>query len=896
MCPAEKRSATANQSVLDAFARQVGTAIEHVNDPEWLGTHSPLAQAWVLGTHLNPDFYDHASRGQKLRDLLLLAYESVTDPEQRSVIEKGYLRRDPYLNLSGVALKIEINERRFFRLRDRAVQTIAQALYRNLLPPLRLEAPVSQAMIGREAERMRALPILRQGKTLFLTGRSGIGKSTFAANLAKEWSGGVFWYTLRPGLNDHFDNLVFALAWWLRQQGAHNAWQQIATDSRNLTSERVTALLRHDLSTLAPGSVVICVDEIDRLTAERDDHLRMIHLLENLRPLAAMLYIGQRVAMECDELITLEPFTPLELDAWRSQFASEIDLSMEELQDQSQGVPILLASILLLARSGTVHSDYVPARGVVSVESFFLRIWRRLNRFERTVIGILAVAQVALPEELLLGADLVPERSQTRQVIHSMVERGLLVDTGNGSFDLAAILAPYVIENLDVELRPRLHLHLAQGYEERGRFVESMRHWIAGGRPEAGVWVWFRHRADEVNRGGATRAMALLATVAPSLLPHEEDRTALRIALAELYVHTGRADDARNILAGEPDLLDKGVRAHWLRLRADSAEMDSNLEQSLRLYREALTELLGSFAERESMHRRLLIRFHLTRVIDIGSARAEAMQFRYRAEVAHGQVEEVAGNYAEAHARYASAQAIAADLPNNRRQGADIRFFLGKLLLVQGELESAIQMLDEAVRDLEEVGDLFNALQGRSNLAYALQKSGNYALAYSTAFDGLARARVVRHSHLIAGLATSAAEAAHSLGNLDVAEELLHEAVQQEEDWYEHWALGVLAQVRSTRAAHSEAIRLAQGAIASARVTENPYSEAWALRVHGDVLLASGNGAEAIEAYQNARAVYERLGLAHEVTELDGLLGNILVDSAVDSTPPQSSGTSANQG
>lgn len=860
------------QLQLDAFAKQVEAAILHYGDPQWLGRNSPLAQPWVLGALLQDRGESEIARGQLLRDLILEAVGELTDDEQRRVIIAGYINRNPHLTNAGVALREGMNERQFFRKRAIAVRKIAQWLYRRLLSPLRLETPPRQPLAGRHSERTLMLETLRAGKSVYVAGPSGIGKSTLAAEVAHEMHAAVFWYTIRPGSNDNLESLVFALAWFMRQQGAHNLWLQIVADSQDLESERIAGLLRYDLSTLPAGTFVLCIDEVDLLDADNLEHARVLHALEIMRAHAPLLLVGQRTVLETDTLVNVGALSEEDLAEWHRTIGSAIEVSLGQLMRQTQGIPVLLAAWLLLARSDPRYVNLVDDGKPITLESAFHRVWRRISELERLLIGELAVHGGTAPVEMLTFG--VADAQGIRQTIQRLHERTLITELSVGSVQLPAYLVHLVEQYLDRETLGVLHIRVANALQSWGQHMDAVQHWLAGGKTEAAVWLWFRYREQEIARGNATRAVGLLSSINPETLVHDNDRVALQIALAELYYHLGRTDEGAAVVAPELPTT-PAVRGHIERLRGDVAETLGNLEQSLAHYRTSLDTLLGETEGREAILRGRIIALYRNRLPNLAEARKQALLFRMRAERHYALVETLLGNYEDAERSYATALALASEVPDAKLERVRIASAIGMLLGTLGRYDEAIPMIADAVAHLEEIDSILTVLSINSNLAYFCMKSGDPQRAFDIAVQDLPRVRRTRESSLISHVAATAADAALAMGNLDDAERFAVEAIQQEEAITEHWALGIYALVHARRGDHPTAQMLAQQALDSAQETDNPYSIGYCERVLGEVYQAAQQEQQAREWYQRARTTYENVGLGVDAAEVDALMGSL---------------------
>ena len=61
----------------------------------------------------------------------------------------------------------------------------------------------------------------------------------------------VFWFTIRPGLNDRLSHLLFTLAYFLSRQGTNKLWSQLVADEGRINLDIVLNLLGYDLKKIS---------------------------------------------------------------------------------------------------------------------------------------------------------------------------------------------------------------------------------------------------------------------------------------------------------------------------------------------------------------------------------------------------------------------------------------------------------------------------------------------------------------------------------------------------------------------------------------------------------------------------------------------------------------------
>ncbi len=851
----------------DSFTREVERALDDFADPELLGTHSPLAAPYFLGQLLNTSAEEEATaRGQTLQRLLRTTAETL-EPSQHSLLTHTYFARDANRNNVGIALALGLNDRTFYRNRVAAVAALAQAIAQRVLPPVQLELPFSTALVGREALLHTCVAALRQHESVMLLGPSGIGKTTLGSAIAQQFNE-VFWFTVRPGLTDSLSSFAFALAYFLRLHSARLTWQQLIADAGRIQTEHLLGLLRFDLKQFSapPGAPdgdapLLCVDELDLLDPDIEDHARVLQLLEELKTLAPLLLIGQRAVIPVQHDHTLIGLSQDELRTWLLQQRLALNQPAQmRLHQTTRGNPALLKLFAALFRlMGDAQQALNSLGDAPSIDAIFNRIWRHLSEAEQLTLMRLAVFNAPAPSDMF---------AEQATVLQRLLLHDLARSDERGGIGLAPHLRRTVTDKTPAQLLPLLHLQAAETREARSEFTLAMQHYCAGHKPAHAVRIWFTHRVQETNRGQGAAALSLLMSIDPSALTSAQSRDTLRIARAELFKMMGKSEEAEEELSAIKRSASRSLRAYTLQLQGDVFEIQSRLDQSLRKYEEALDTLL----ELPQTHVvQLLVKMsslYKTHLHDMHKARERALLARVRAEVVHGSVEERDGNYREAEARYTSALQIADQLENALYDKSVAYSYLGQLQWKIGKPDAAVQSLQTAIQLSETRGDVVGALFDRYTLTAAHIVAGRHAQALAQAQETLQIAESLKLSYLVSGLSANAAEACYGLGRFDDAELFAFKSLNQEEEILRTYALTVLGLVRQAQGKVPEAVKLLRDSIASAQDVDDRYAEAAAWRALGDVQRSAQQDAEMREAYAHARALYAALGLEKELKEL----------------------------
>jgi tetratricopeptide (TPR) repeat protein len=832
-----------------------------------MGATSPLATPYFLGDRLDhtPGAGDTPEgRGRALRQLFADAAGHLP-ADQQKLLDVAFLRRDAALNNTGVAMALGMSEATYYRRRNEAIEALALEVNRAAPPPLRSELPAPREMVGREQTLRECLDTLRRGQTVALAGGSGIGKTTLGIALARHWApADVCWFTVRPGLNDHALSFVFTLAYFLRQHDASNTWRQVVADRGASDLTRALGLLRHDLSALAPASVLVCVDEVDLLRENVDEHERILHVIDELRARAPLLLVGQHVLLDAQQHCVLTGLNVGEVAALMARHGVR-DLAegeLEPLRAATRGNPAMLALLATLRREG----ESLPAvmqnlAGAPSMQALLNRIWRRLDGDERALLMTLSVFRGTAPADVWI---------EWHAVLDRLAGRNLIEDDGCGGLVLPPHVREFMLRRMPPEAAPELHRQAADIHEARGNYTEAAHHYVEAGQPQRAVWIWWNHRELETERGRAPAARELFRHVRGDAFDDADDRRALSLLRSEQALANGEAEEVEAELNRAAWPASHPAAAYARQLRGDALEAQGRPEQALEQYRLA-------FRTASDTAYRQIVRLHTKagyiytlRLRDLERARREATMALWQALTFEGYVEEERGNYALARQQYEAALVAALTLENSLAAQAHIRSQLGHLLMRLGEADAAIEQLDFAIRHAEQSGEPVNALYDRLNLASAHIVAGHYDEALRHALIGLRLAEAMQHGFLIAGLAACAAEACDALQRFGEAEQYAMRSLREEEEVHRPYALTVLGKCWSALGRLDEAERALRSAIESAQATQDRYAEAPAWKALGQALGAGARGdrAAAEHAFAQALSLYEGLGLAREADAL----------------------------
>lgn len=888
--------------VPDRFMQTLRQTLEHVDDQEWLEKRSPLASVFFAGVtpnvvrkrqvvltglpavdeRLRTIWHDWEARPKSA--LQSLVWETVChfppdlETHGQAILFLTYFA-EPRPKQNEVVKLLALGRSTYYRYLERAIETLGALLVQSVRPALQLEQPVATPLIGRAALVAQAQSSLAEGHVVHLVGGGGLGKTSLGAHLASQWDkGGVFWYTFRPGLTDHLDQLLFTLAYFFHQQGASALWLHLNTNAQEISATGALAVLRQHLLDLRATPPLLCFDEVDLLLTDElidaQEHVRLRAFLEDLsqavRAGTPLLLIGQKMLLQpqSDSLIHITPLTMPDLSAFlQSVRITLAPAAQERLLQITRGNPLLLRLFMALhQRSADLAETISALTRPVALDWVLARLRQHLAPTELTVLQELAVFQGSAPRD---------GWRSSQKAIQALLGLGLVEAAGSDGLLLHPAFRDLLYQQLPPSRRHELHLAAANLLAERSRFTAAAWHYIQGGRPEMAIWTWFAHRQQEIDQGQASTALELFAPLAQTPLPTFEDQQALALLLAPLYARAGRAQEGLILLdkATWPTSAPRAVQAQALRgeLLAETGAID----QALAAYRRSLDSITKLRATQEIDLRLDMGRRALVFLGDNEQARQEALQARVNLEVLQGEIEDNAGNYQAARAHYQHALAAAQACANDHRL-AKIYEAFGILEARYAHLEPAIAYLQAAGRHYEAAGNLVCAVgMTNASLAFAYLLKRRYAEAIAPAETALAFFQQLNHAYWQAINEAYLAEAWFYLGDLAKAEHFAHQGLQREEVVVRPYCLHVLGHVRRVQQRFAEAERYCREAIADADTRQDLWALGPAWLALGETYRAAGRQVEAQTAFQESLRIYEGLGIAQEIAFIQSHLAKV---------------------
>lgn len=875
------------------YIDQLRQTLEHFHDPEWLGTHSPLATPYFLGTLLT-DETTAVSRGRRLQTLIHTAAATLWDgplPEDRHqlataafaqrddlgttksprysylLLELYYLRRhftprqEPPPKVNDILDFVATSKSRFFSHLKQVVSDVGQHLLRLAQPTFRLEKPrLTHTLIGRQPLIAQATAQLQQGHSVAISGGGGMGKTALATAVSQQWPHPVFHYTIRPGLNDQLDSLLFALGHFLHQHGASQLWlQRLADHGQTLNTDLALGLLRDDLHAL--GQPLLCFDELDRLgdlMQRHPQHSQLLEFIDTLQAETPLLLIGQQVPLDARHHIHLEGLAVADMPHFFAQTGlNTAPLPWQQLHHLSHGNPRLLEIMAALYQSGESLPEPRRAPALISLLE---RLWKRLDGSHHRLLGQLAVFQQPAPADVW-PADLVDQ----------LTRRRLLQPDAQGGLTLLPLIQEILQTQLPPEQRDQFHQQAAQVWAERGAYTAAAYHLWQAGEAETAVSLWYPHRQLEIERGQATAARHIFGQISLHRLPKAAQQQLQQIR-NQLYLLTGEADK----------VLAEAGRIAWPSTFEGQRGKTAVLAQEARA-----TTILGNHdAARDRYDEAILTLGQLTNDIldqqfirttthfllgDKQAALAEVTRAKYETARLEGFVHWRLGNFREAHTHLANARTLAHTL-NNPKAIAQAERLLLHNSSHAGQLAQAQQHAEAAICYYRQVGDQFNIAGTQANLATAYINARNYPAAIPPSEQALAFFQKINSTSWIAAISSNLAEAYFETGNVTQAKTMAF-AVLQLEDPYSHpYALYTLGLIHQHEQAPANAQESFRRGITIAQQSGDTFIEAYLQRALGTLYRHQQQPKPAQASLETARTLFANMQLTAEVERTEAEL------------------------
>lgn len=876
------------------FQKQLKYVLKWFHDPEKLGQESPLASIYFLsGAGQDASTYTPKQRGGALQALLIDVAAVLWDGAQpTSVLEMqqalAAVRQEPgsrryaYIVLELRSFQRFLKPRKLadiwerddflpgsraehYRDYDLAVEQLSQALLVRQQPALRQAKPEPPpTLIGYQAHLAQALQhLVNPGRTLTITGLSGMGKSALAATIAAELAPRpTFWFTIQPELTDNLNSLLFALAQFLQHLGANQLWQQlISSGGKPADLNLALGLLQVDLEAVKEAAPLLVLDELEHLhSVDLENgsvqHMQLLTFMNHLRHHATLLLVSQRPLLESDYHIELTGLAMPQIRLlWQEPGLEISDEEVAALYEHTGGNARLLILYRSLHLKGETPRQALSSEQYVSVLLVALnRLWQRLQTAERRILQQLSVYRSSAPEYLW---------QQERDALEALTTMRLVQRNGRGGVSLAAAWRDPIYAELTPGLREQLHQRAADTHQLHGDYTTAAYHLAQCGDDAGAIQLWYPHRSQELQRGQGAAAQHLFHAISNQRL-RKRERDILRLIRAELHHFHGDSRKGLTELEGSDWPQESEIAIKVKALEADLLESLGFPYRAAERYSEALSTSMRLLNQMSAIHLRSGL-LHLRRT-EHAQARREAYLAQYDAHCLTGVVHQEEGRFAEAHVAYQNALALAELLEDEARM-ARMHRYLSILHGKQQNFDEALRHADRAIDFYERVGDRLNSHIMRNNLSAHYLYARQFEEAIGTGEEALPFFRAMGQPYWVASTASNVAEACYELGRWESATQYAQEVLNQEEPKLFAYALHTLGLVALAQERLPHAADYFQQVVAAAQASEDAFIEGYGWRNLGKIYRQLGDPTRATEAFEQSLQRFRQLGIAGEIAQ-----------------------------
>lgn len=881
------------KTAVKAFDKQLKTTLKHIRDADWLGQHAHLASPYFLGITVDPSQTHVTARGQALQSEVRQAWLQLWGEDNHPgrdelqsqlihILQEPDSPRYAYLVLELRYFQQSIRPRRlsdiwteylgvsraeFYRNADTAVRLLGDILLRQLHPTFRAETPLTPPELwGRRETIEQANLCLQQGQCVTLTGAGGTGKTTLGSVIAQNWQPDqVFWFTIRPTLNDTLHSLLYALGHFLHKQGASSLWQLLLAEGGKLDDPNVAiSLVRHDLADL-PQSPLICFDELDQLDKDTatPQHLQLREFIESLPGQASLLLIGQRAIIDCENPIQLSGLTRQDLADWLTTAKVPfISRELRQLHNYTRGNPRLVRLCIALAHYSENLTDLLlDLPQSPALYPLFTRLWTRSSQSERVLLQQLSAFRNPVGRASLAMANGSVDKLLARQLIQQDQQGGLL---------MWPALRDLIYRELSAEQREQAHLQGAAIRAGFGEYTAAAYHFQQAGAYKQAVQLWFPRRHAEIERGQADAALAVFEAISLKKVPKRE-REALALLRAELKQLRGDLLGGLADLeavdwtpAGSTTLSAKELQGYFLNARGYP-------DKAIETYQEGLT-LAAQISNQMVKFRNRQSRVHI-RQGNLDGAWHEARLAYFEATNLQGVILRQQGKYDQAIDAHQNAIALAESL-DHPSGIAKAHHDIAAVYTYLGQVEQVIKHIQSAISYYERIGFHFKRAIAQVALSASYIQVKQFEKAQQTAQDAYDYFLRVPDPYGRATASANLAEANFELGNFSEAERFAYDVLQQEEPYTLPYAFYTIGSVRQAQERFNEARQAFASSADIARHNGDTFILAYALRALGVVMVALGMVSPGRGHLTTALHLFQQLNLPNEISETETLLAN----------------------
>jgi tetratricopeptide (TPR) repeat protein/transcriptional regulator with XRE-family HTH domain len=439
---------------------------------------------------------------------------------------------------------------------------------------------------------------LARQRCVALVGMAGVGKSTLAAALAREYDHPAFWLTLTTGVTASADAVARQLALFLFAHGQARV-EPILRERRDAPLS-----LAQKISLIGAGlqaqPALLCFDDA-HLVANDEAVMQLLRHLTAATPAHVLFISREELPLPNVAVLRLDGLKFAAAQALMISLGADLDAALaDRLWQKTAGSPMLIRLAIGQLR-GSAAKFIAQLEKQPQVGSYLLdTMLRHLSTHAARLAALVAVFRQPIDlfdETLIELIQAIDGEFDQRRAVAELQRRHLIDQPHEAA--LHPLIHDQLYETLvsDLPRRKRLHRIAGQWSEGRGEIVEAAYHYFRAGRLKQAVDVVTDQGSWLFSRGQGAVAAALIEEMLAYARQRDPQPDLLRHLLTthgDLLAYTVRAKEGEASLEQAAVLArdsDPKVRAEINAVLGRVRTRRGQMNEALELFEASLAEL-----------------------------------------------------------------------------------------------------------------------------------------------------------------------------------------------------------------------------------------------------------------------------------------------------------------